>query len=680
MPDSTPNQDKKPRSPLIRRMVAALVILSISCAFGVFLSRSVGAVKSIEYWTRDIRAILLSPWNDVRDDIVILGITEATLNTLPYRSPVDRDFLARLLNHLAKQKVRAVVFDMLFDRPTEATKDTAFKQALQAFPAPVVVSYGDVSDAITQPQHDYMGIYLDGVGKGYANLVFDTNDATVRWINTRHEPGKSDHPGLAAATAKALGIEIPAANIPLDYVIGPNLETSAFKIIPAHVAPIMPKQFLDLEGKIVMIGGVLREVDRYRTPFASALQFAGQSFKEEAAGKTTQTQGAAGVIPGLLIHAHALAQLLDGRRLHILPLSWEIAVTALVGLFGMLIARLTIPLWIILSAAISVVVLYFGAVAAFFMLGGVLAPIVSPALGFVAALGLTSIYQRRQFHEERAFIRGALSRYVAEDVVKQLEHEPWRLKLGGERRNLTFLFTDIEGFTTLSERTEPEILVPALNDYLNRASQVVLDNGGIIDKFIGDAIVAVFGAFDDTVNHAQQAVDCALALDDFAQAFILEKRTEGMDFGRTRIGVNTGSAIIGNFGGALRFDYTSIGDAVNTAARLEGANKYFGTCVCVAGSTAESCPNTVMRPIGEIVLKGKEDDVITFEPVPGENPDTYSVADYATAYALMRTNDPDAIESFRVLSKNWPDDPLAAFHLDRLQSGETGARIIMDEK
>ena len=665
---------------MIRRLVAALIILSVSCVFGVFLARSVGAVKSIEYWTRDIRSILLSPWNEVRNDIVILGITEETLNTLPYRSPVDREFLARLLNHLAKQNVRAVVFDMLFDRPTEAKKDAAFRQALEDFPAPIVVSFGDVSDAITQTQHDFMGIYLDGVGKGYANLVFDTNDATVRWINTRHELGKSDHLGLAAATATALNVDIPAGNIPMDYVIGPNLETSAFKIIPAHVAPIMPKQFLDLGGKIVMIGGVLREVDRYRTPFASALQFAGQSFKEEAAGKTIQTEGAAGVIPGLLIHAHALAQLLDGRRLRIMNLPWETAVTALVALIGMLIARLTIPLWIILSAAVSVFAIYLGAVAAFFTLGGVLAPIVAPTLGFVVAIGLSSIYQRRQFHEERAFIRGALSRYVAEDVVKQLEDEPWRLKLGGERRSLTFLFTDIEGFTTLSEQTEPEVLVPALNDYLNRASQVVLDHGGIIDKFIGDAIVAVFGAFDDTVNHAQQAVDCALALDDFAHAFIEEKRAEGMDFGRTRIGVNTGTAIIGNFGGDLRFDYTSIGDAVNTAARLEGANKYFGTCICVAGSTVDLCPDSLMRPIGEIVLKGKEDDVFTFEPVPEVTPDAYSVADYAAAYAQMRSNDPDAVESFRELSENWPDDPLSAFHLTRLQTGETGARIVMDEK
>ncbi|MBT5109934.1 MAG: CHASE2 domain-containing protein, partial [Rhodospirillaceae bacterium] len=209
MPDSNATRDEKTTSPLIRRVVAALIILSVSSVFGAYLARSISAVQSIEYWTRDIRAILLSPWNEVRNDIVILGITEETLNTLPYRSPVDREFLARLLNHLAKQNVRAVVFDMLFDRPTEAKKDAAFRQALEAFPGPVVVSFGDVSDAITQTQHEFMGVYLDGVGKGYANLVFDTNDATVRWINTHHEQGKSDHMGLAAETAKALGVDVP---------------------------------------------------------------------------------------------------------------------------------------------------------------------------------------------------------------------------------------------------------------------------------------------------------------------------------------------------------------------------------------------------------------------------------------------------------------------------------------
>jgi adenylate cyclase len=446
MSDEAQDKPPGPGAARVRQFVAAFVILSISCLLSVYLVRSVGAIKSIEYWTRDIRDILLSPWESVRDDIVVLGITEETLNALPYRSPVDRGFLAKLLNHIAKQNPRAVVFDILFDRPTESEKDAAFLKALRDFPAPVFVSYGDVSDAITQTQFDFMGDYLKGIGKGYANLLFDTNDATVRWINIHHEAGSGDFSGLSTAVAAALGATVPDSNIPLDYIVGPNLETPAFKIIPAHIAPMMPKQFLDLEDKIVMIGGVLRETDRYRTPFASALHFSGQSFKKEAKGKTVQTDGAAGVIPGLLIHAHALAQLLDGRRLTIMTLPWEIAVTTLIALAGLLTARLTIPLWIILSIASAVFLLYMGAVAGFFVYGAIVAPVIAPSLGFFAAVALSSIYQRRQFQEERAFIRGALSRYVAEDVVKQLEDEPWRLKLGGQRRNLTFLFTDIADY------------------------------------------------------------------------------------------------------------------------------------------------------------------------------------------------------------------------------------------
>ncbi|MBL4721972.1 MAG: adenylate/guanylate cyclase domain-containing protein [Alphaproteobacteria bacterium] len=680
MSKEAPKENARPVASRFRRIFAALVILSISCSISVYLVRSVGSIKSIEYWTRDIRDILLSPWEKVRDDIVIFGITEETLNALPYRSPVDRGFLADLLNHIAKQNPRAVALDILFDRPTEPEKDAAFLKALQDFPAPVFVSYGDVSDSITQTQFDYMGRYLKDVGKGYANLLFDTNDATVRWINTRHEAGESEHMGLSAEVASVLGATIPESSIPLDYLVGPDLETSAFKIIPAHIAPMMPKQFLNLENKIVMIGGVLRETDRYRTPFASALQFSGQSFKKEAKGKTVQTEGAAGVIPGLLIHAHALAQLLDGRRMVILPLPWEIAITALIALAGLLSARLTISLWIILSIATAAFLLYLGVVAGFFIYGNIMAPVIAPSLGFFASFGLTSIYQRRMFQEERAFIRGALSRYVAEDVVKQLEDEPWRLKLGGERRNLTFLFTDIADFTSLSERTEPEVLVPALNDYLNRASQIVLDHEGVIDKFIGDAIVVVFGAFNEDADHPQQAVDCAMALDVFAHGFVKEQAAKGMDFGRTRIGVNTGTAIIGNFGGDLRFDFTSIGDAVNTAARLEGANKYFGTCLCVSGSAADACSDTTFRPIGEAVLKGKEDGIAVFEPVTPENPNGYLISDYADAFVKMKNREPDALQSFQELLKKAPNDPLAAFHLDRLKSGMTGSRIVFDEK
>jgi adenylate cyclase len=680
MSDEAQDKPPGPGAARVRQFVAAFVILSISCLLSVYLVRSVGAIKSIEYWTRDIRDILLSPWESVRDDIVVLGITEETLNALPYRSPVDRGFLAKLLNHIAKQNPRAVVFDILFDRPTESEKDAAFLKALRDFPAPVFVSYGDVSDAITQTQFDFMGDYLKGIGKGYANLLFDTNDATVRWINIHHEAGSGDFSGLSTAVAAALGATVPDSNIPLDYIVGPNLETPAFKIIPAHIAPMMPKQFLDLEDKIVMIGGVLRETDRYRTPFASALHFSGQSFKKEAKGKTVQTEGAAGVIPGLLIHAHALAQLLDGRRLTIMTLPWEIAVTTLIALAGLLTARLTIPLWIILSIASAVFLLYMGAVAGFFVYGAIVAPVIAPSLGFFAAVALSSIYQRRQFQEERAFIRGALSRYVAEDVVKQLEDEPWRLKLGGQRRNLTFLFTDIADFTSLSERTEPEILVPALNDYLNRASQIVLEHDGVIDKFIGDAIVVVFGAFDEDADHARQAVGCALALDKFAQAFIQEQSVKGMDFGRTRIGVNTGVAIIGNFGGDLRFDFTSIGDAVNTAARLEGANKYFGTCICVSGSAAEACPDVTLRPIGDVVLKGKEEGISVFEPVSTDNPNGYQLSEYADAYAEMKSENINALEHFKKLRASNPNDPLAALHINRLEAGETGSRIVLDEK
>ena len=334
-----------------------------------------------------------------------------------------------------------------------------------------------------------------------------------------------------------------------------------------------------------------------------------------------------------------------------------------------------------LSAGIVFLTALVGSIGALYPYSGLLLPVFSPGLGFLAALMIMRFYQQRRFHEERAFIRGALSRYVAEDVVKQLEHEPWRLKLGGERRNLSFLFTDIAGFTGLSEKTEALVLVAALNQYLDGASRVILDCGGTIDKFIGDAIVVVFGAFGNQDGHARKAIDSALALDRYAQDFAAAQHKKGLAFGITRIGVNTGSAIIGNFGGDLRFDYTAIGDTVNTAARLEGANKFFGTRTCVAGAALDASPGVRSRPIGQIILKGKTDALAVHQPL-GDSDDALQAPHgaYLEAYALLAANDPDASDAFGALLAQAPDDPLVRFHSDRLRRGETGVQIVLDEK
>jgi CHASE2 domain-containing sensor protein len=492
-------------------LAALLIAAGVTAVVGVAAS-TVPILISSENWARDWRVAELGPKPPVRSDIVVLGLDEKTFDTLQYRSPVDRGFLAELLNYLAKAEVRAVGIDILLDRPTESEKDLALFTALRDFPAPLVVVWAD-PDAdeliLTQKQKRYMDANLQGIGKGYANLLDDKLDGVIRWINVRHEAGKDGHPGFPAAIAKSLGHALPDTNILLDYTPWPEDQNSAFPTFSAASFKTMPEKWFAsvLKGKIVMIGGVLRDTDRYPTPFV--------------AGRLGNAEG---TIPGVVIHAQALAQIIDGRRLNVAGGGARLAIIAAAASMGAALAALTIPIWLMLAAGIVFLAALVASIGAAYPLTGLLAPIFSPGLGFLAALMVMSFYQQRRFHEERTFIRGALSRYVAEDVVKQLEEEPWRLKLGGERRNLSFLFTDIAGFTALSEATEPAVLVAALNQYLDGASRVILGCGGTIDKYIGDAIVVVFGAFGNQDDHAHKAVDCALALDRFAQKFARAQR------------------------------------------------------------------------------------------------------------------------------------------------------------
>jgi class 3 adenylate cyclase len=258
--------------------------------------------------------------------------------------------------------------------------------------------------------------------------------------------------------------------------------------------------------------------------------------------------------------------------------------------------------------------------------------------------------------------------------------DPGRLNLDGERRELTFVFTDIAGFTTLSEKLEAAQLVSLVNEYLDGMSEIVLAHEGTIDKFIGDAVVAFFGAPGDAADHAGQAVAAALDLDRFAHAFSSEKQAQGIPFGLTRIGVHTGVAMVGNFGGRQRFDYTAMGDTVNTAARLESVNKQLGTRVAVSGATAAMCPDIVFRPVGTLVLKGKSEGIEVFQPIDQAEVGSEAATAYLAAFELLRAEDPAALEAFARLAEGAPDDGLATFHLERLKRGERGIVAVLDEK
>jgi len=282
--------------------------------------------------------------------------------------------------------------------------------------------------------------------------------------------------------------------------------------------------------------------------------------------------------------------------------------------------------------------------------------------------------ETRRVEAEQA--KATLARYFSPTVAAELARDPSTLSSGGTRRRATFMFTDLAGFTPLAETTEPRLVVALLNEYFDNLSRIVFEHEGTVLKIIGDALHAMFGAPVEQSDHARRAVDCALAIDAFAAEFQARKQSEGLALGHTRIGINTGDAVIGTFGGEHFFDYTAHGDAINVASRLEGANKRFGTRICAAETTVDLIDDFCGRPIGLLHLKGRAEPLRAYEPLR-PSPDPAPTA-YRAAYAKMEASDPSAAQAFAALVGEVGDDPLASFHLRRLLTGESGIEIDLE--
>lgn len=393
-------------------------------------------------------------------------------------------------------------------------------------------------------------------------------------------------------------------------------------------------------------------------------------------------------VPGVELHAQAVEQVVQEtylvRALKVsgvaIPIKLaELGLMLLLGLAVVVIGSRVGPTRTAIAGAAAVTAA-FGVSWAGFTRAGLLIDPLLPAASVVTVYLVFSWLRHLQTERDKRWIREAFARFISPKLVKELVDNPEKLQLGYERRELTFLFTDLEGFTSYVEQTAPEVVGDVLNRYLDGLVQVAFLYDGTVDKIIGDAVHVMFGAPVADPRHAERAVACALDLDRFAQRFAAETQNSGVPFGRTRIGVNSGVAIVGNFGGALRFDYTAHGDAINTAARLEGANKYLGTRVCVSEHTVRLCPGFVGRPIGRLMLKGKSEAIEVFEPLPEDATPSIDLVGYQRAFALLAAADPGAEPAFADLVRRTPGDRLSAFHLQRLRAGETGSLVILKEK
>jgi adenylate cyclase len=325
-----------------------------------------------------------------------------------------------------------------------------------------------------------------------------------------------------------------------------------------------------------------------------------------------ETPFAGGRMPGIQVHASVADDFLSNRFMHPESRGVRIALIAAMALAFGLVATL-LPAWWAAGAFVAIIAA-FVALATRQFEHGTWINITQPTLASSLALFGGVAYQYFFEGREKRKMKRLFGQYVSKDVYDQLVANPELARLGGQRRQMTVLFSDIRGFTTVSESGQPEEIVAILNEYFTRMVDIVFRNKGTLDKFVGDMVMALFGAPLDDRDHAQHAVDAALEmvreLNRLNQKWTAEGRP-ALDIG---IGISTGPMIAGNIGSEAIMSYTVIGDAVNLGARLESLNKQYGTRIIISEATRKALPDRYhFRPLGDVVVKGKTMPVAIFE-------------------------------------------------------------------
>jgi adenylate cyclase len=376
------------------------------------------------------------------------------------------------------------------------------------------------------------------------------------------------------------------------------------------------------------------------------------------------------IYPGVEVHATLLDNLLRGDFLRPVP-GWGLWAGTLVLAAAMVMGVLFFSgLLATLTGFAALAVIYLGLVVGAFHFSWWVDPVL-PGLALSLSFALAAAFSYATEGRQKLYIRRMFGQYMSDTVINHLLENPEKLQLGGERRRVTLFFSDLAGFTTISERLSAETVVGLLNDYLSAMTEIILDEEGTVDKFEGDAIMAFWGAPLDQPDQAPRA--CRAALRQQSALAKLNRQFAGLDLPplSMRIGLHTGDAIVGNLGSAKRFDYTVIGDTVNLASRLEGVNKFYGSHIMASEVTVADCTGAVeFRELDLVAVKGKEQAVRVFEVLglPGElDPETVRRRqDFARALEFYRQGRfPEALAGFEAILTANPEDGPARVYRDR---------------
>lgn len=649
--------------------------------------------------------------------IVYTTVTDASYDAFG-SNVLDRTDLARVNEVLAELGVEAVGFDVIFARPSREEADRVFADSLDRLgtaylPAafalsdrPVPFHWGEGAayeryreEVLFQPKErgdgrPFYAAYalmqadpfaVTAAGSGHISAQSDP-DGVYRHLPMLVRVGEEGYAPTLSLSMFLDSMRIPSEEIVVDWgdrIVIPALEGGflerdvvvpiddrgrafvpfpapwgeGFPRIEAHALidyyqdPDLRGNLLDyFEGNFVLLGDVsIGVADLGQTPIEADS-------------------------PLILIHAAMLNGLLNNTFYAL----WSpVPVLLLVAGLGVLVggAALFRSSWVLYLTGFLVLaglVLF----AWYELVHFRLFPLVS-AGGSVFAIGFGMIAGIEWgVTRERSFIKNAFAKYVPQEVVHQLLLKPELLRLGGEERVISVLFSDVAGFTTISERMSPTELVHLLNEYLTEMTRIVLDEGGIVDKFEGDAVMAEFGAPLELTDHADRAVRAGLRMQKRLRELRRGWRGQGLPELHCRVGINTGPMVVGNMGSDQVFDYTVMGDAVNLASRLEGANKRYGTYLMISEFTLKAlAPDAFRTRILDVIrVKGKSEPVKVYE-VLGDaseppDPDTEAYAAfYESAFEAYLGRDFEAArKGFHKALALRTDDPASLDMLERMES------------
>ena len=591
----------RPRLASLGKYVPFRYLPGLFGAAAVVLAVAVGALEGLEYWSLE-KFFEVRGAAQPRAPIVIVAIDESSFIELGVQWPFPRAMHGDLLRKIAADRPLAIGIDLIFDVPSSRgdADDAALGEAVTAAGNVVLGAAPKYENRGFVEQFDAnmpLPVIRKGGVVGPVNLVQDPVDGHVRRAPLRVRVADDFMLGFDAQLYQmAVKRGLRAAPLPgsRDILINFNGPPRTFPWVLYYRAlkgedEFVPQGFF--RDKIVLIGPTSDVLhDFFPTAFARG---------------TDQ-------MPGVEIHANVLETYIRGNRIHEMPqwISTLLAVGgALVG--ALLVIRLHAArafataalLWLVLTIFAYVGFLYFGV----WMRG--MAGTVGLSLGYVATVITNFVREQRE--------KRRLSQFFSPEVLREVVRQRDDNSLGSTRRLVTVLFSDIRGFTTLSERLEPEQVAEMLREYLTEMTEIVFRHGGTVDKYIGDCVMALYNAPFPDPDHAVKAVRTGLEFQE--KTLEVSKRWEeklGVQI-RNGVGINTGEAVVGTMGSRQRLEYTAIGDTINLGARLESITKEYGIGIIVSEFTHKLLKNEFMtRELGEVTVKGKSQPVKIFGVLP----------------------------------------------------------------